>query len=207
MRIVRYHPRAAVGDGGMTGAIRRWSQSVASLGAEVSVAFEEGSEPPESNGVRWIPVRHGGPGRTRIPLRLEDALRGADLLVLHSAWSLHNVRAAAVARRRAEARGRRPSHPRLLRARASAPDCHRLSRAGRRRAQRSASTGAKLGRGHGRLHPVAGEVRPGTQGPGSSGSWSPRAATGSTAAPADPGSRLAGTETADRLDGGGARAG
>ena len=99
MRIVRYHPRAAVGDGGMTGAIRRWSQSVASLGAEVSVAFEKGSEPPECNGVRWIPVRHGGPGRTRIPLRLEDALRGADLLVLHSGWSLHNVRAAAVARK------------------------------------------------------------------------------------------------------------
>ncbi|MGH2530241.1 MAG: glycosyltransferase [Actinomycetota bacterium] len=99
MRIVRYHPRAAVGDGGMTGAIRRWSESVASLGADVSVAFEKGSEPPEGNGVRWIPVRHGGSGRTRMPLRLEDALRGADLLVLHSAWSLHNVRAAAVARK------------------------------------------------------------------------------------------------------------
>ena len=99
MRIVRYHPRAAVGDGGMTGAVRRWSESVASLGANVSIAFDEGSQPPESNGVRWIPVRHGGPRRTRIPFRLDHALRDADLLVLHSAWSLHNVRAAAVARR------------------------------------------------------------------------------------------------------------
>jgi glycosyltransferase involved in cell wall biosynthesis len=99
MRIVRYHPRAAVGDGGMTGAVRQWSESVASLGPNVSIAFERGSQPPESNGVRWIPVRHGGPRRTRMPLGLEDAVRGADILVLHSAWSLHNVRAAALARR------------------------------------------------------------------------------------------------------------
>jgi glycosyltransferase involved in cell wall biosynthesis len=99
MRIVRYYPRAAVGDGGMTGAVRRWSESVAALGADVTIAFDTGSAPPESNGVRWIPVRHGGAGPARIPLELEDAIRGADLLVLHSGWALHNLRAGAMARK------------------------------------------------------------------------------------------------------------
>jgi glycosyltransferase involved in cell wall biosynthesis len=35
----------------------------------------------------------------KLPLGLEDILEGADLLVLHSGWIVHNLRAAAVARR------------------------------------------------------------------------------------------------------------
>ena len=99
MRIVRYYPRALVGDGGMTNAVRKWSRGMVNAGAEVVVAFDEGVQPPSSDGVEWVPVRHAGRPRMKVPVGLVDILRGADLMVLHSGWVLHNVRAAAVARR------------------------------------------------------------------------------------------------------------
>jgi len=98
-RIVRYYPRALVGDGGMTGAVRRWSRSLSRAGADAVVAFDEGSQPPPSDGVEWVPVRHFGFKGFFLPADLERVLRGADLLVLHSGWALQNVRAAAVARK------------------------------------------------------------------------------------------------------------
>ena len=99
MRIVRYYPRALTGDGGMTNAVRQWSSYAARAGAEVTMAFDRGVPPAEPNGVRWLAVRHEGPDALRVPCDLEQALDGADVLVLHSAWALHNVRAAEVARR------------------------------------------------------------------------------------------------------------
>ena len=99
MRIVRYYPRALTGDGGMTNAVRQWSSYAARAGAEVTMAFDRGVPPAEPNGVRWQAVRHEGPDALRVPCDLEQALDGADVLVLHSAWALHNVRAAEVARR------------------------------------------------------------------------------------------------------------
>ncbi len=99
MRIVRYYPRAATGDGGMTAAIACWSQLAASAGADVTIAFDRGEAPPVTGHVRWVPVRHLGPRRVRLPVGLEDTLRGADLLVLHSGWAPHNTTAAAIARR------------------------------------------------------------------------------------------------------------
>jgi glycosyltransferase involved in cell wall biosynthesis len=97
-RIVRYYPRALVGDGGMTGAVRRWSRALARAGADVTLAFAGGPRPPDGDDVNWSPVRHVGRGAAVLPVGLEHVLRGADLLVLHSGWTLHNVRAAAVAR-------------------------------------------------------------------------------------------------------------
>ena len=99
MRIVRYHPRAAVGDGGITGSVRRWSAAFARAGVEAVIAHDGGTPPPPDPGVAWRAVRHAGPEGWRVPLGLEGVLRGADLLVLHSAWTLHNARAGAVARR------------------------------------------------------------------------------------------------------------
>lgn len=99
MKIVRYHPRARAGDGGITSSVRRISEGLVRAGAEVSVAFdgEEAHLPDEV--FRWVPVRHTGRGKARRAVKLEEHLRSADLLVLHSAWTYHNVHAARVARR------------------------------------------------------------------------------------------------------------
>jgi glycosyltransferase involved in cell wall biosynthesis len=99
IRILRYYPRALSGDGGMTGAVRRGSEALAELGAEVVLAYEpNGHEPPEGR-VRWEPVRHRGPDRFRVPVGLEELILDSDVLVLHSGWTSHNLRAAAMARR------------------------------------------------------------------------------------------------------------
>ena len=100
LRIIRYHPRAAVGDGGLSWAVRRWSQALAEIGADVAIAYDGGTAPSEAGRVEWIHVEHRGPPGFRIPLGFERVLRGADLLVLHSAWTGYNVRAAQVAHAR-----------------------------------------------------------------------------------------------------------
>lgn len=97
MRIVRYYPRAAVGDGGMTGAVRQWSRGMARAGAEMVIAFD-GGYAPQDELVEWVKVQHRGSGLLRVPVGLDAVLRRADLLVLHSGWTMHNVRAASVAR-------------------------------------------------------------------------------------------------------------
>ncbi|MDP9220263.1 MAG: glycosyltransferase [Actinomycetota bacterium] len=101
MRIVRYYPRAVAGDGGITGAVRRWSEAFARQGATSVIAFLDGSgEPPaQTTGITWAPVRHVGVNGYQAPTGLRSVLRGADVLVLHSAWTAQNVAAAAVARR------------------------------------------------------------------------------------------------------------
>jgi glycosyltransferase involved in cell wall biosynthesis len=99
MRIVRYYPRAATGDGGMTGAVRCWSREFVNTGAEAIIAFDEGTRPASGDGVTWARVRHSGSGPWRAPVGLEEILRGADVLVLNSAWTYPNIRAARTARR------------------------------------------------------------------------------------------------------------
>ncbi|CAN5700580.1 glycosyltransferase [soil metagenome] len=99
MRVVRYYPRALVGDGGMTSAVKKWSQGFVNAGAEAVIAYDEGVDVPASSGVEWRRVRHAGRPRLKWPIGLEDILRGADLLVLHSGWTIHNLRAAAIARK------------------------------------------------------------------------------------------------------------
>ena len=99
MRIVRYYPRAMAGDGGMTGAVKRWSRELVRAGASVVVAFEGIGPPYTADGVEWVPLHHAGRGWWKVPVGLDAVLRGADLLVLHSAWILHNNWAAAAAQR------------------------------------------------------------------------------------------------------------
>ena len=103
MRIVRYYPRAITGDGGMTNSVRRWSESMVRAGAEVAIAYEDTGEVPtewRNIGLQWFPVRHIGPGFLRLPVKqdLQKALRGADVMVLHSAWTPRNNRAGDIAR-------------------------------------------------------------------------------------------------------------
>jgi len=101
MRIVRYYPRALAGDGGMTHAVRRAAQAAAAAGANVTIAYEEGTgTPPAGDGLRWLAVSHAGRGPLRMPVAMDRMLDAADVLVLHSAWTPHNNRAAAAARRR-----------------------------------------------------------------------------------------------------------
>ena len=99
MRIVRYYPRAVAGDGGMTGAVKRWSRELVQAGASVAVAFEGTGPSYTTDGVDWVPVHHAGSGWWKVPLGLGPLLRDADLLVLHSGWVLHNNWAAAAADR------------------------------------------------------------------------------------------------------------
>ncbi len=99
IRVLRYYPRALVGDGGMTGAVRRWSEALSRAGARVVIAFAEGPQPPGDHGVDWAPIHHVGAGWSMVPTNFHDALRATDLLVLHSGWTLHNARAAALARK------------------------------------------------------------------------------------------------------------
>jgi glycosyltransferase involved in cell wall biosynthesis len=99
MRIVRYYPRALTGDGGMTAAVRHWSRGFVHAGTGATIVFHEGEPPATDDGVQWIRAQHRGPGPFLYPVGLDEVLREGDVLVLHSAWAYHNVRAASVARR------------------------------------------------------------------------------------------------------------
>ncbi len=96
--IVRYYPRAVVGDGGITRSVWHHALNLSSGDARVRIAFDEGSAPATPEGVELVPVRHTG-WPWKVPVGLDDVLSDADLLVLHSAWVLHNVRAGSTARR------------------------------------------------------------------------------------------------------------
>jgi glycosyltransferase involved in cell wall biosynthesis len=98
MKIVRYYPRAVAGNGGMTGAVRRWSESLVRAGADVVVVHAGGGTPPPGP-VHWVSLPHlGGFGLTA-PIGLAEVIQNADVLVLHSGWTLHNVVAGTIARR------------------------------------------------------------------------------------------------------------
>jgi glycosyltransferase involved in cell wall biosynthesis len=96
VRILRYYPRAVVGDGGITSSVWHSSRALAAAGARVVVAFDEGDSPGSPEGVVFQRVEHRG--RWRIPVGLGALLRDSDVVVLHSGWAYHNVRAGAAAR-------------------------------------------------------------------------------------------------------------
>ena len=103
MKIVQYYPRAVAGDGGMTGAVQLLSRAMQRAGAEAAIAYDDpGAPAPPVDGVTWLPVRHHGTRTQRLPdtKQLAEALRGADLVVLNSGFTPHNIVAARVARRR-----------------------------------------------------------------------------------------------------------
>lgn len=99
MRIVQYHPRALVGDGGITNSVRRLAAAFSRLGADPVIVCDEADLDPPPDGVEWVTLRHVGPGALRFPVGMRVALRDADLLVCNSAWTMHNVVAGRAARR------------------------------------------------------------------------------------------------------------
>jgi glycosyltransferase involved in cell wall biosynthesis len=99
MRIVFYYPRAVVGDGGMTGAVRQLAHGLAASGLDVSMVYAEGDARGRDPIVDWAQVDHVGVWRARVPRKLQAVFEGNDLAIFHSAWVVHNVMAGAVARR------------------------------------------------------------------------------------------------------------
>lgn len=101
MRIAYYYPRAVQGDGGMTGAVQRLSRAVSDAGGDAWVVCDQGDTTSRTEGARLVPIEHRVRAGQTLPSRreLERALRGADLLVLNSAWTAHNVAAGAIARK------------------------------------------------------------------------------------------------------------
>jgi glycosyltransferase involved in cell wall biosynthesis len=99
VRIVNYHPRALVGDGGVTNSVRRLSEALARAGAEAVIAYDGVGGPHREGGVEWAPMPHAGRGRLRLPIRIAPTLADADVLVLNSGWTGSNVRVGAAARR------------------------------------------------------------------------------------------------------------
>lgn len=96
MRILHYYPRATVGDGGPSIAVRGWVAGLREAGASVSIAYDAATRADDPADVA---VGHRGSGRRRVPVGLRDVLPPFDLLVLHSGWVAHNVVAARAARR------------------------------------------------------------------------------------------------------------
>jgi len=96
MRVVHYYPRAIVGDGGPTQAVRGWAKALVDAGCSVRVVCSEGS-PSEPSPIDWRVIRHSGTRRWLRPRALNEHLGDADLLVLHSAWVFHNVVAGRAA--------------------------------------------------------------------------------------------------------------
>jgi glycosyltransferase involved in cell wall biosynthesis len=94
LRLMHYYPRAWVGDGGCTFAVRGWASALAEKGAQVTVVCDGSGEAPQTTDVRYIATSHRGSGNLRAAVGLERILKGQDLLVLHSAWAYHNVQAA-----------------------------------------------------------------------------------------------------------------
>jgi glycosyltransferase involved in cell wall biosynthesis len=99
VKIVHYYPRASVGDGGCSYAVRGWAAAAANAGAEVTVAFDAVGEVPRVPGVEWRHVPHRRYGGLRSAGPLSQLLEGADVLALHSGWVYHNVQAAKIAGR------------------------------------------------------------------------------------------------------------
>jgi glycosyltransferase involved in cell wall biosynthesis len=65
----------------------------------VTVVCDQPGAAPLERRVCWLSTPHRGWGRIRYPVGLEHILHGRDLLVLHSGWVYHNVRAARSAAR------------------------------------------------------------------------------------------------------------
>jgi glycosyltransferase involved in cell wall biosynthesis len=99
VRIVNYHPRARIGDGGITNSVRRLSEALAKHGADPVIAFDGRGSPYREGGVEWWPLRHSGGIRTRVPVRPHRVLEAADILLLNSAWTSGNLRVGRSARR------------------------------------------------------------------------------------------------------------
>ena len=99
MRIIQYHRRAASGDGGITNSVRQLSMAMARAGAEPVILCEDDAPAVGAarRGVASDPSHRSG-GRPGRPLG-GGAIADADVVVLNSAWTVHNPVVGRAARR------------------------------------------------------------------------------------------------------------
>jgi glycosyltransferase involved in cell wall biosynthesis len=99
MRILCYYPRAVVGNGGVSNAVRDWAQELVASGHSVLVVYDAATGPMDRTSFHSLGLRHYGPPGARFPRGLDHLLERSDLLVLHSPFVLHNYHAALLAKR------------------------------------------------------------------------------------------------------------
>lgn len=99
MRFVQYHVRAASGDGGITNSVRRLSEGLALAGVYPVIVSADDAPAPILPGVEWQQVAHRRVGPVLLPRSLDSAFAGADLVVLNSGWTIHNLLAGRAAQR------------------------------------------------------------------------------------------------------------
>ena len=99
MRFAQYHVRAASGDGGITNSVRRLAEALARNGVDPVIVCANDGPAPDLTGVEWRRVPHRRVGRVSVPRDLGPAFADADVIVLNSGWTIHNVMAGRAARR------------------------------------------------------------------------------------------------------------
>lgn len=90
MRVVHYYPRASIGDGGASLAVRAWCRAQAGLGHHVSVACDPVGDRFASD-VELVHLRHRRIGRVSVPFGTKQAFKDASVAVLHSGWLPSNA--------------------------------------------------------------------------------------------------------------------
>ena len=102
MRVLQYYPVALAGDFGSSISVRGWCAALAGAGVEVTLAVDAGAmRLPPPDGVRCVPLPHGGRGPVRLPRGLAGLVPGHDVMVVHGGWTPIPVAAARTAARAA----------------------------------------------------------------------------------------------------------
>ncbi|MGH2756278.1 MAG: glycosyltransferase [Actinomycetota bacterium] len=81
-----------MGETGTANAARGWCAALAREGAQVKLLVDNDLvHLPDPEGVEVVRLHHSGPSRFRMPTGGRDAIRGADVLVLHGGWNPVNI--------------------------------------------------------------------------------------------------------------------
>lgn len=98
MRILLYHPRATIGDGGITNSVRQLAMGLARAGADPIVLSADDAPPLDLLGVECRQIPHRQVGPFAAPIGRRRAVADADVIVMNSSWTLHNVLMGRTAR-------------------------------------------------------------------------------------------------------------
>src|SRR5919106_544677 len=99
IRIVHYQQHLRGRETGTSNAARGWCEALARHGVEVTALFDAADATrPAPLGADAVAIEHAMPGSLRFPRHLQDAIAGADVVVLHGGWLLGNVVAGRVCR-------------------------------------------------------------------------------------------------------------
>ena len=98
-KIIFFHSRAMVGNGGLTVSMWEWVRAVSELGEKVSVLYDkkEISDPSfEVVGVKLIPIRYLLWGRLRFPILFGKHINRNTVVILQSAFGFSNMVVAII---------------------------------------------------------------------------------------------------------------